>query len=182
MKMRKLILLLLVVLPTILASCKSESKPSSEVERFAESLMSKYPNYKSNDEAKNAMTSEIVKYGESFVGKPAPFAGVDFKFKKMVENEQAGTKSAVFESYGNYAEIANPNVKNRYLSADIQICVLGVIDDSLINTLDANVVYSLSGTVHAYDDNDLFYVGDWMFGMYLGTFILDNMTVRSNSK
>jgi hypothetical protein len=180
--MKKLILLLLVVLPTILASCKSESKPNSEIESFAESLMSKYPNYESNDEAKNSMKSEIVKYGESFVGKPAPFAGVDFKFKKIVENEQTGTKSAVFESRGNSAEIANPNVKGRYLFADIQICALGVLDNSIINTLDSNVVYSLSGTVHAYDDKDLFYVGDWMLGIYFGTFILDNMTVESKSK
>lgn len=180
--MKKMIFLMM--LPLLLWSCGGESAPKSELVEEAQTLMAKYPNFKSNDEARNLMDADIQSYAEQFVGKPAPFEGMEFMFSKLIDNPQTGEKSALFESRGAYAEIDNPNAKGKYISEEVQIAVLGIVPDDVALTLDGNinVRYKLSGVVHAYDENDTFFIGDKMTGVYFGTFILDNLKVEKVEK
>lgn len=176
--MKKMFLLML--LSALLWSCGGKSEPKSPLVEEAQTLMAKYPNYETNDEARNKMQSDIKGFAAQFTGKSAPFDGMQFMFNKVIENPQTGAKSALFESRSALAQIDNPNAKGKYLIADVQIAVLGTVSDEVALSLDGNVNvrYSLSGTVHAYDENDPFFVKDGLTGLYFGTFVLDDLKVE----
>lgn len=169
--------ILLFLLPVILWSCGGGEVNKSPIRLETERLMQKYPNYKSNSEARNLLIEEVNRYGESFVGKEAPFKDIEFSFLRIITNDQTGAKSALLKS-NTFAEIDNPNQKGKYIIADAQICVLGIIPQDVAITLDSNLKYSVQGVVKAYDENDPFYVGDWTFGIYFGTFILNDMQLN----
>lgn len=176
--MKKLFLLML--LPALLWSCGGKPEPKSPLVEEVQTLMAKYPNYETNDEARDKMQSDIKEFAAQFTGKPAPFGGVQFMFSKVIENPQTGAKSALFESRSALAQIDNPNAKGKYLIADVQIAVLGTVSHEVALSLDGNVNvrYSLSGIVHAYDENDPFFVADKMTGVYFGTFVVDDLKVE----
>lgn len=176
--MKKTIFLML--LSTLLWSCGGKPVPKSPLVEEAQTLMAKYPNYETNEEAANLMKSDIRGYGEQFTGKPTPFEGMEFMFCKVVENPQTGAKSALFESRNAMAQIDNPNANGKYLIADVQIAVLGTVPEEVAMSLDGNVnvSYKLSGAVHAYDENDPFFVKDGLTGLYFGTFVVDDLKVE----
>lgn len=175
-------ILLLMLLPVLLWSCGGDNEPTPPVVEVAKTLMTKYPNYESNKEARGEMIKEINEYGNTFVGKQPPFEGITFHFKRIITNEQTGAQSALLESFGALATVDNPNVKGRYLAGSVQICVLGIVPNDVALSLDRNIDYRVSGIVHAYDEDNHFLTTDWNISLYFGTYIIDNMVLEPITK
>lgn len=165
--MKKILFLLVFV--ALVVSCfeKQEVKPG--IVQYAESIMTQYPNYESNDIARDSLYASIKKRQQSI----ADLEGVRFYFSKLIEN--GDRHSALFESRGTYATIYPDGDKD--IMASIQIAVLGLIDEVTAASLDSNKEYTVTGTLHAWDDKDPFFVSDRLLGIYFGTYILDEMKV-----
>lgn len=168
----------------ILISSCSLPKSGTELEAKCEALMEMYPNFESNDMARNALNDSVRCYCESFVGKEATLLqGIEFNYLDSYENPDTGGYSALFGGR-EYCEIDAKGGKTKYISSDAQILVLGPVSDEMAVTLDKNQVYSLSGNVHTWDgDNLLGHTGLTIgAGISFGTFVLDSMNVNKIEK
>jgi len=134
-------------------------------------LVEQYPNLHSNKLAMASVTDSINAYGNRTVGRPADVLGnVKFKFVKMIENKDS--LAVFFNSSGCSSTIY---VGDNDVYTGIIIRVLGKVDKQTASKLDETKRYSISGTVHAWDDKDRFGISHSMLeDIDLGTFILNN--------
>lgn len=174
----KKLFLFLPLLAFLISSC-SDPKPESELEAKCEQLMEKYPNYESNELASKAINDSIAAYCESFVGKEASLLkGIEFEFIKIYENKDTGAHPALFRGRA-FCEIDAKGGKNKYIISSPQVLVLGTVSEEQVATFDKNQKYAITGSVHAWDgDNLLGHMGAMMPGdLSFGTFILNSITV-----
>ena len=166
---------ILLCLTAILYSCGGSTKPQAPVEKWIDGLVTEYPNYDSNELTKKAVRDSVVAFGNKAVDKPTDFLnGVEFRFAKMVEN---GDSVAVFfDSSGCRSEIDAPeNSSRKYVYTDIIIRVLGKVDKATAAKLDKEKLYTLTGVVHAWDEEDRFFISTHAISnIDLGTFILND--------
>lgn len=149
---------LFFALVAILTACSSQDKPQLFIEEYSQKLIEQYPNFESNEIAKNAMNDSIAKLCESYVGKEASLLkGVHFRFIRLIENEQKGTHAALFESVGLFCEIESEAGGGKYVIGSPVICVLGTPDEQTAASLSSGEEYFISGVVHAWDNefNDM---------------------------
>ena len=69
--------LLFITLVTLLSACWSE-QPKSEIENALTPIISEYPNYESNDMAREQAMSRVETWGKSLLGKAAPASSMAF--------------------------------------------------------------------------------------------------------
>ena len=171
------------IIAVMMCGCTSKNERPAVVQ-YVNDLVAMYPNYRTNEIAESALLDSIANHVRPVGQSPIDIAGVDFKFAKLVENSQTGAKSAVFTSTGCTSDIENPNGNPKYLMTDINIRVVGVVDDKTAASLDGNSTYRIDGILHAWDSKDIFYVTHPIgYAFDFGTYILDNMTVKpSESK
>lgn len=176
-------IMLVAIVAVMMAACSSSDSNKPAVVQYVNDLVTLYPNYRSNDIARTALLDSIANHVRPAGVSPVDIAGVDFKFAKFVENPQTGAKSAVFTSTGCTSNIENPNGNPKYLMTDINIRVLGAIDDVTAAKLDGNSVYRIDGKLHAWDAADVFGVTHKIGNAVdFGTYILDDMTVNAMRK
>lgn len=163
----------------MMCACSSTNEPKPAVVEYVNRLVETYPNYRNNDIAKSALLDSIANHVRP-VGQPATdIDGVRFKFAKLIDNPQTGEKSAVFTSFGLMSSIDNPNGNPKYLMTDINMRVLGNVDDETAAKLDANREYEISGVLRAWDADDVFFVTHSVgYSVDFGTYILDNMKIN----
>lgn len=175
--MKKCTLLMCVML--LLCACSNTvEKPS--VVKYVDGLIRMYPNYRSNDIAESALLDSIAKHNRPIGQIASDLKGVDFRYVRLIENQNDGSKSALFVSDGCVSDIENPNGSPKYLITDIHIRVLGGVDAETAAILDGNSKYQISGVLHAWDSEDVFFathkVGPCVD---FGTYILDDMVVTA---
>lgn len=171
------------IVAVMMCGCASEKQKPAVVE-YVNDLVMMYPNYRTNEIAESAILDSIANRVRPVGQSPVDIAGVDFKFAKLVDNPQTGAKSAVFTSTGCTSDVENPNGNPKYLMTDINIRVVGVVDDATAASLDGNSTYRIDGTLHSWDSKDIFYVTHPIgYAFDFGTYILEDMTVTpSESK
>lgn len=173
--MRKIFIAALAV---ALSACSSpEDKPF--VVDYTDRIVGEYPNFASNDIAKRAVMDSIQVLGNSYVGKsPETLKGVEFKFEELFENN--GTTSALFSSVSCMSDIEDKSGAHKYIITPIEIRVLGRVDSQTAAKLDGNLRYYIDGIVHAWDNKDRFLAHRHTTdALFFGTYILDNMNVKS---
>lgn len=166
------------IVAVMMCGCASKQEKPAVVQ-YVDDLVMMYPNYRSNEIAKNAIIDSITNHSRPVGVSPSDIAGVDFKFVKLIDNPQTGTKSAIFTSTGCTSDIENPNGNPKYLITDINIRVLGVVDDATAAKLDGNTQYRIDGVLHDWDSKDVFCVTHSIgYSFDFGTYILDEMSVN----
>lgn len=177
--MKHLLYSICCLVALLVASCGSDT-PKCQLEQWGENLLTQYPNYRSNDIAKKSFNDSITAYCESFINKEATlFDGVEFTFKKLVENEQTGTHSAIFDGRV-YTEIESNADGGKYLSCTFFLNAMGIVSEDFASSLSSGYKYTLSGKVHAWDGDDMLGMkpGSCTFNdAYLGMFIIDDLKV-----
>lgn len=163
------------LLVSVLFVCGCSEKEDAPIVRYVNSVVEEYPNYRSNEISEKSLKAKFENREKSVYD----LVGVHFKFKKLIENTQTGKHSALFESTGCTSSVESNADGGKYIINGICILVLGTVDDSTASKLNSGVDYELSGTLHAWDKEDRFYCYDAMIdGFFLGTYILDCMTVK----
>ena len=166
-----------VILAAMMCGCASDTEKPAVVQ-YVNDLVKMYPNFRSNALARTALLDSITNHVRPIGQSPVDISGVSFKFAKLVDNHQTGTKSAVFTSTGCTSDIENPNGNPKYLMTDINIRVVGAVDDATAAKLDGNTAYRIDGILHAWDAADVFGVTHSIGNAVdFGTYILDDMTV-----
>lgn len=169
--------LLFITLVTLLSACWSE-QPKSEIENALTPIISEYPNYESNDMAREQAMSRVETWGKSLLGKAAPFNGSEFSFRKMETVD--GHTAAFFVARG-FVEIDAPKgSSNKYVISSPTVVVLAQIDNATAAKLDGNKKYSLSGTVKDWSAKDDFFIASGSMtpdDIFMGTFLMDNPTI-----
>lgn len=164
----------------LLLSC-SESKKEDKTyfEQYAESLITQYPNYESNDIAKSAIKDSIKNHAESFIGKnPKDLEGIEFSFSDFREGKEG--KCAIFTAYTHCDIEAPKNSDRERIISTAHIAIFGKVSDDIATILDSQKRYSISGRLHAWDGDNKISVlqsiapNDLDFGIY----ILDDMQVK----
>lgn len=89
------------------ASCnRSESVSTTPLEQYTENLLSQFPNYESNEIARNSMNDSIKAHARSQIGSiPTDLSGLKFNFEEIKEGND--TCVATFLATG-YASIDAP--------------------------------------------------------------------------
>lgn len=166
----------------MLCACSNnDEKP--EVVRYTNKLVEMYPNYRSNEISEAAMLDSIANHPRPIGQLASDLDGVDFRFARLIENPNDGSQSALFVSDGCMSDIENPNGKPKYLITDIHIRVLGKVESETAAKLDGHAQYRVSGILHAWDANDVFFVTNKVgASVDFGTYILDEMTVERVGK
>lgn len=173
------VLSILAILAIFLTSCSDGDIPKPFVAQYAESLMSQYPNYTSNDIAKGIVKDSISSHIKSYIGNDAKdLDGVEFHFDKLIDGKDG--KCAIFTSDVYVSIDAPANSQNKYIIGSIKIIAFGKVDDATAATLDNNMKYSISGILHEWDgDNTLNVIRSSSYDdLDFGTYILDDMKVR----
>jgi hypothetical protein len=174
----KRIMFAAVIFAAMMCGCASDTEKPAVVQ-YVNDLVMKFPNYRSNEIARTALLDSIANHVRPVGQSPVDIAGVDFKFAKLVDNPQTGAKTAVFTSTGCTSDIENPNGNPKYLMTDINIRVVGTVDDATAAKLDNNNVYRIDGKLHAWDAADVFGVTHSIGNAVdFGTYILDDMTIN----
>lgn len=177
--MKKTIIQLFIIAVACVAmfACtKKEAKPY--IVQYTNQLVEKYPNYKSNEKAREILMDSVHAKAQTYVGKDASlFDGVEFDFVKLIDNEHAGTTAALFRTKHLISDIESDANGGKYVTSTIDLLVLGTVDSETATALGSGYTYSISGTVHAVDEVDQFYVKSDFTDIFFGTFIMDNMTV-----
>ncbi len=166
-----------------ITSC-SDPKPESELETKCKALMEKFPNYESNDIAYKVLNDSVASYCESFVGKEATLLrDIEFDYIELFENHDKGTHAALFRGR-QFCDIDAKGGKAKYIISSTQVMVLGTVSEEQAASLDNNQKYAISGSVHAWDgDNMLGHEGVMPHAdISFGTFILDPITVTKIEK
>lgn len=168
------IILSLLLSAIFVCGCQSE-KEDAPIVKYVNGVVAEYPNYRSNEISEKSLNEKLANRDKSV----EDLVGVNFKFKKLIENSQTGKYSALFESTGCTSSIESNADGGKYIINGICILVLGSVDESTASKLNSGIEYEISGTLHAWDEEDKFYCYDAMLdGFFLGTYILDDMTVK----
>lgn len=183
--MKQLAFILTIVLSLGLFSCSSSKEEQTpEIKTYVEGLMEKYPNFHSNELAKTAFMDSISHKCESYIGKQATILnGIEFQFVKIIENPQTGAKSALMKSNSCMAQIESDAEGKKYIISSLGFQVLGIVDETTAASLSSGYTYSVTGTVHAWDDGDVFYsLTLTPDDIYMGSFVLNDMVVKKIEK
>ncbi len=170
----------IAALAVALSACSStENKPF--VVDYADRIVGQYPNFASNDIAKRAVRDSIQVLGNSYIGKsPETLRCVEFKFEELFENND--TISALFSAVSCMSDIEDKSGAHKYIITPIEIRVLGRVDSQTAAQLDRNRRYHIDGILHAWDNKDRFLAHrNTTDCLFFGTYILDNMNVKSVS-
>ena len=170
---------LLFAIIFIFCACTESKYKKSNLELYGERLLYQYPQFKSNELAKNAIIDSIKAYANSLpIGEPVDLENVPFRFKKLIEGEN-GYCAAFYA--GEHLLIDNVlGGTDKYISSKLYIGAFGQISDSMALKLNSSVQYVISGKLHAIDDKDhLHLLYDKNYDEFaLGTLILQNMEVQ----
>lgn len=175
--MRK-VLSLLAVFAFVFCSCSEEKVNDPYVIKYAKSLVSQYPNYASNEMAKDAINDSIINHSRSFIGKDArDLDDIVFSFDDLLDGKDG--KCAIFVSSTNFSIDAPSNSSDKYISPFVKIIAFGRIDNNIAAKLDKNCKYKVSGKLHEWDgENNLNVLMSSMSDdLDFGTYILDDMTI-----
>ena len=153
-----------------------EAPARSSFVASVDSLFLKYQNYDRNSLAKENLISGLAAVGEAYVGGPSPLEGVAFSFERIIKNPQTGEVSALFQSSGLHAPSIEEEPGFATISEPLCVGALGILSEEEALKLETGVDYFLSGTVHAFDVNDVF---NLQYGStpFCGMFVLDDMKV-----
>lgn len=171
--MKKLLFSLLF--PAILISCGgNDAIERTPLEQYTEALITKYPNYASNEMARNAMNDSIKAHANAQIGTiPTDLTGMKFNFREIKEGND--TCVAVFLATG-YASIDAPaNSQNKYITATPGIVVVGKVDKAKASTLDYNIEYSVKGEMFAWDATPWAHTA--VVDIPFGTYFLDTLDI-----
>lgn len=151
-----------------------EAVERTPLEQYTEALLTKFPNYKSNEMAKNAMNDSIKAHARAQIGTiPSDISGMKFCFEDIKEGND--TCIAIFSASG-YAEIDAPkNSQNKYITAIPGIVIVGKVDKATASSLDYNKRYSVSGEMFEWDAKSLSYSSG--VDIPFGTYYLDAITI-----
>lgn len=166
-------LIFLVLAITCFAGCSNASKKKAQVVTWVDGIMAQYPNMQSNEISASAVKDSVKLFAESFIGQRATLLeGVTFKFRKMMEKKDSF--AVFFDARGCFSDIESKTVDKEHLITDINMRVVGKVDKQTAATLDKEKSYALSGTLHAWDAEDRFFITNHVGGCIdLGTFILN---------
>lgn len=183
--------LYILLLPLMLISCgKVKSPDKKDVETIPKNvlmekitpLFKKYPNYQRNEIAREKLLQEISALGQSFVGSEAPFNGIKFGIKDIIENPQTGVLSVLLESGYCPVPLQEDKDQNDVFLQHLQFGVLGIMPEAEVIKLDNKNAYYVEGYIKDYDNDDPFLIEDSLFGLYIGTFILNDMKIQPVKK
>lgn len=158
-----------------LASCgRSESISTTPLEQYTEKLLTLFPNYESNEIARNTMADSIKAHARAQIGSiPTDLSGLKFKFEEIKEG--ADTCVATFLATG-YASIDAPsNSSNKYIIATPGIMVVGKVDKATAVTLDHHKQYSVSGKMFEYDATP--WANSMVVDIPFGTYFLEALNI-----
>lgn len=176
--MRK-VLSVLAILAIFFASCSDGDVAKPFVAQYAETLISQYPNYASNDMAKSIVKDSISNHIKSYIGNDAKdLDGVEFHFDKLIDGKKG--KCAVFTSNIYISIDAPANNQDKYIIGNVKIIAFGNVDDTIASKLDNKIKYSISGILHDWDDGNalnIIYSSSYD-DLDFGTYILDDMKVK----
>lgn len=107
-----------------------------------------------------------------------PLKGFEFESMEIFENKDTSAHSALFRG-GAFCEIDAKGGKNKYIILSPKVLVLDPVSEEQVTTFDKNKKYSISGSVHAWDrENILGHMGIMMpSDLSFGTFILNPINV-----
>ena len=169
--MKKIIILCFLVISVI--AC-NESKKSSYIETYIESILTKYPNFASNDIAKKALEDSLKTHSKSFIGKATPdIKDITFDFDEIIDR---GDKHGAIFKTSIYPSIEINSTKAKYVSPIVGLCVFVVVTDDIAATLDANKKYRISGILTDWDSSDFSY--STTDDISLGTYMIDNAKIE----
>lgn len=160
------------------AACSQAPVQKIAVEEWVDGIVRQYPNLHSNDISNSIVRDSVAAYTKRFVGgEAALLSDVKFRFVKMTE--KADSFTVFFDATNCYSDIDNETVPNGHIFTDINIRVVSKVDKGTAAGLDKSHNYFIEGKVHAWDENDRFFItnhtGDYID---LGTFILDDIVIH----
>lgn len=170
------------ILALFFVSCSNENIIKPYVVQYAESLVYQYPNYASNEIAKEVIKDSISNHAKSYIGNYAKdLNSIEFHFDKLLNGKDS--KCAVFTSSSYLSVDAPVNSQNKYICAFLKIIAFGKVDDVTAAKLDKNMKYSISGILHEWDgDNTLNILTSSSYDdLDFGTYILDGMIIKEIS-
>lgn len=179
--------LYLLLIPLFLISCgKGNSSvqqedlaiPNNPLVDKITPLFEKYPNYQRNEMAREKLLQDISLLGQSFIGTEAPFNGIKFGIKEIIENPQNGALSVLLQAGYCPTPLQEDKDPNDVFLQHLQFGVLGIMPEVEVIKLDNKKAYYVEGIVKAYDEEDSFFIEDRLFGIYIGTFILNDMNLK----
>lgn len=174
--MKKFLLIFAIAFAVGACSKKDDARPY--VLNYTDNLVEQYPGYKSNDMAREIIMDSIHAKCETYVGKDFTlFDGVNFKFIKLFENEQAGTVAGWFRNDYINSDIESTANGGKYVMSSLETLVLGTIDAETASQLASGYSYKITGKVHDYTPYDDFCLKSSLTDIFFGTFVLDDMTV-----
>lgn len=156
-----------------ITSCDNATKKSIPIIEWTDSIITKYPNYHSNDLIKSVVNESVDNYSKNLINKQAKILeGVDFRFVKMVENKDRFV--VFFDAARCYSNIDYKSGNKKHILTDIIIRVLGKVDKATASKLQEDKYYNISGVVHEWDKDDRFFIShSSLEKIDFGTFILD---------
>lgn len=173
MRKSSVLLAILALMLAISASCSSE-RVKTPIEKYVESLVKQYPNYQSNEIARDAVKDSVGQHMKAAIGKPCvEIQDVEFKFREIIKdgNQQA----AMF--HANVTTFNDVDGKESMMS-DALIHVLCVVDEQTAATLDGDRKYSISGILDDWGENDIHMGISTTQTIDFGVLLLNNATIQ----
>lgn len=169
--MKKIIILCLL---TILVVACNESKKSSYIETYIESLLTKYPNFASNDVAEKALEDSLENHSKSFIGMVTPdIRDLTFDFDEIIDN---GSKQGAIFKTSIYPSIEISSSKVKSVCPIVGLCVFIEVPNDIAATLDANKKYRINGILIDWDKTDFSY--STTSDINLGTYMIGNAKIE----
>lgn len=150
------------------SSCSNEVEKSN-IERYAESLVTEFPNYATNELARESLNGAIGTHFKAMLGsEPTEIKGVAFRFEEIAKKGQE--LGVVFSSR---------SFLIGDVDADVTVSVFGVLDEQTASKLDKTKRYFVSGTLKEWD-KEHFYLrgGDTGTTIDCGTLYLEPMSIQ----
>lgn len=143
----------LFLLPFLLVSCGGEL-PKSELRDCTEAIITQYPNFESNDIAKEAVAKAVVEKSKTLLNQPTTFFdNVEFRFLDLMEGENGYN---VLMECDEFCEIDAPKgSSNKYVIANAVAQIVGQIDETTAAQLDKNKKYFIRGTIEGWQEDPL---------------------------
>lgn len=177
--MKKLLFPLLTVLALAYSSCGDSNEPKPPIESWTNNLIAKYPNFRSNDIAEQAVLDSISNYSNSFVNKEATlFDGMEFKYLEMT-NENGDSVNVMLRGQA-FSEIESSAEGSKYIISEIRCLAVGYVSKEVASTLSSGYKYSLTGTVEQVVINDANFKAEATLtpdDLFFGAFAIKDMKI-----
>lgn len=177
--MRKILSIIAIV--CFLSSCGG-GQESPYLIQYVEKIISKYPNFESNEIAKCSVEDSIRNHIENQIGKPASdLIGIEFRFEKILDGQNG--KCAIFVAHP-MAFVDNPGNGDKYIGADVSLIVFTQIDDATAAKLGNHQTYAITGVLDKWDADNLTYLdlSSSSDTLDFGTYILKDAHITEYSE